>query len=273
MFEFHPLPRKGIKLKKGGTSMGLKARMLQERLYGCFIKISRDPAITLLAKEAQLDFLFYDAEHGMYTYETLHDLLLMGNAVGIPAIVRVPQLARGDVSRALDCGATGVMVPMIETKEQAELLVQWSKYPPVGKRSYSGGANTHYGPSGNHRRNMDQQNDEVITIVQIETALGVANVKEILSVDGIDAAIVGPADLCISLDIPGDYFHPKATGAIDQVVAACQQSGKAFGIIGKLGLIEKYKEKINFLIHRIDVELLREGFQNAVKEFDALYQR
>lgn len=251
--------------------MRLKERILNEKLYGSFIKILTNPAITILAKNAGLDFLFYDCEHGMYTYETLHNLILMGNAVGISSFVRVPQLARGDVSRALDCGATGVMVPMIENKEQAQLLVEWSKYPPIGNRGYSGGANTNYRPSGNHRNNMNEINESVMSIAQIETDLGVNNIEEILSVEGIDAVILGPADLAISLGIPGDYFNTIEIEAINKVAAACEKHKKSFGIIGKLQLIEKYKDKINFLITRIDVDIIREGFAGAVKDFDDLY--
>lgn len=245
--------------------------MLNERLYGAFIKILTNPSITIMAKNAGLDFLFYDCEHGMYTYETLHDLILMGNAVGIPSFIRVPQLARGDVSRSLDCGATGVMVPMIENKEQAQLLVEWSKYPPDGNRGYSGGANTNYRASGNHESNMKELNESVISIAQIETGKGVENIEEILSVEGIDAVIVGPADLAISLGIPGDYFNPVEIDAINKVAAACEKHKKGFGIIGKLTLIDKYKDKINFLITRIDVDIIRDGFTAAVKDFDNLY--
>lgn len=245
--------------------------MLNERLYGAFIKILTNPSITIMAKNSGLDFLFYDCEHGMYTYETLHDLILMGNAVGIPSFIRVPQLARGDVSRSLDCGAAGVMVPMIETREQAELLVEWSKYPPIGNRGYSGGANTNYRASGNHESNMKELNESVISIAQIETGKGVENIEEILSVEGIDAVIVGPADLAISLGIPGDYFNPVEIDAINKVAVACEKHKKGFGIIGKLALIDKYKDKINFLITRIDIDIIRDGFTAAVKDFDNLY--
>lgn len=251
--------------------MEIKERMLNEKLYGCFMKILTNPSITILAKNAGLDFLFYDCEHGMYTYETLHNLILMGNAVGIPSFVRVPQLARGDVSKSLDCGAAAVMVPMMENREQAELLVEWSKYPPVGNRGYAGGANTNYRPSGSHKNNMYEINKSVISIAQIETGLGVENIEEIISVEGIDAVIVGPADLAISLGIPGDFYNPVEIEAIDKVAAACQKYKKGFGIIGKLELIEKYKDKINFLITKIDVDIIREGFIRSVKDFDNLY--
>lgn len=251
--------------------MRFKERIFKEKLYGSFIKILTNPSVTILAKNAGFDFLFYDCEHGMFTYETLHNLILMGNAVGIPSFVRVPQLARGDISRSLDCGATGVMVPMIENREQAKLLVEWSKYPPIGYRSYSGGANTNYKPSGNHRNNMIELNESVISIAQIETVQGVMNIEEILSVEGIDAVIVGPADLAISLGIPGDYFNTMEIEAIDKVASACKKYNKGFGIIGKLELIKKYKDDINFLITKIDVDIIRDGFNQSVKDFNSLY--
>ncbi|GFP75636.1 HpcH/HpaI aldolase family protein [Clostridium fungisolvens] len=251
--------------------MTLKERIFKEKLYGVFMKIIDNPAINILAKEAKLDFMFYDCEHGMYTYEKLHSLILMGNSVGVPAFVRVPQLSKGDISKSLDCGATGVMVPMIEDRKQAELLVQWSKYPPVGKRGYSGGANTDYKPSGNHKNNMAELNKSVISIAQIETELGVQNIEEILTVEGVDAVIVGPADLAISLGIPGDYFNEIEIQAIDKVACACEKYKKGFGIIGKLELIERYKNQINFLISKIDVDIIREGFAKSVEDFDNLY--
>lgn len=251
--------------------MNLKERMLKDKLYGMIIKTLSNPSITILAKNTGLDFLFYDCEHGMYTYETLHNLILMGNAIGIPSLVRVPQLARGDVSRALDCGATGVMVPMIENKDEAELLIKWSKYPPIGDRGYAGGANTNYSPSGNHRNNMKEINESVISIAQIETENGIKNIEEIVSLGGIDAVIIGPSDLAISLGIPDDYLNPIETNAINKVVNACQKHKKGFGIIGKLDLIEKYKSKINFLITKTDIDMIRDGFTKSVKDFDDLY--
>lgn len=252
--------------------MKLKEKMLNEHLYGCFIKMIDNPAINILAKDAGLDFLFYDNEHGMYTYDVLHNMILMGNNMGMPSFVRVPQLARAEVSKAVDCGASGVMVPMMESAAQARQLVEWSKYPPIGIRSYSGGANTNYRPSGNHRNNMDELNDTVITIAQVETGLGVQNVEEIAAVEGVDALIVGPADLAISLVFPGDYMNAKELAAIDKVVAACKKYHKGFGIIGKLNLIEKYKNDINFMVTKIDVDIVREGFVKATKDYDGLYE-
>ncbi len=123
--------------------------------YGMFTKLLINPAVYLMAKNGGLDFMFYDGEHGMLQTDKLHDLVLFGNNINLPTFIRVGELSRMEISQALDCGARGIMVPMIETKEMAEQLVAYSKYPPIGIRGYSSGANTNYGPSGGHRINMD----------------------------------------------------------------------------------------------------------------------
>lgn len=245
----------------------MKHKMKEKAMFGTFIKIVDNPAMLIMAKDVGMDFVFYDCEHGMISYDKLHDLILMGNSIQMPSLVRVPQLARGDVSKVLDCGALGVMVPMIETAQQAKQLVEWSKYAPIGNRSYSGGANTFYKPSGNHEANMRELNQKTITIAQIETVKGVENIDEIAQVEGIDALIVGPADLGISMGIPDNMMHPEELAMIRHVAKACKRYDKAFGIIGPLSLINEFKAEIDLLISAIDVNLLRDGMKQFVNSY------
>ena len=174
--------------------MGLED-IAHKQLGGLFVQVLDQAPVVLMAQAAGFDFLFFDGEHGDIDRSRLSSVMLLGNSLGIPSIVRAPQLARADVSRMLDLGASGVMVPMVETAAQARQLVQWAKYPPVGARSYSGGAHTGYGPSGHHAQNMSRANVSTLAIAQIETVEGVRNVRDILAVPGLDAAIVGPCDL------------------------------------------------------------------------------
>ncbi len=250
--------------------MELKDTMSQRKIKGVLVKVINHPAMVIMAQDCGMDFIFYDGEHGIISEEKLHDLIVLGNAGGFSSIVRVPQLARRDVSRILDSGATGIMVPMIETKEQAELLVEWSKYPPIGKRSYSGGANTHYGPSGNHSKNMEDMNHKTISIVQIETLKGVENVDEILEVDGIDAAIIGPCDLGISIGNPDNAMNKEELKLIKKVADSCRRHNKAFGIIGGMDFQKYFKEDINILISAIDTQMIRTALTKAVEEYDSL---
>ena len=116
------------------TEINLKQRMMEKPLGGVLIQFSDSPAVLYVAKQSGLDFVLYDCEHGIIPYEKLHDLMLCGNALDLPSIVRVPELSRAWVSRILDFGASGVMVPMMESAEQARKLADWAKYPPLGRR-------------------------------------------------------------------------------------------------------------------------------------------
>lgn len=250
--------------------MQLKEIIKRRKAKGILVKVIAHPATLIIAKDEGMDFIFYDCEHGILTYEQLHDLMVMGNAMNFPSIVRVPQLSRSDVSKILDYGASGVMVPMIETKEQAQQLVNWSKYPPLGKRSYSGGANTHYAAGGNHEHHMKEMNAQTISIVQIETVTGVMNIHEILSVDGIDAAIIGPCDLGISMNNPDNMMDEQELSYINDVAKACKKHHKAFGIIGGNELLTYFRDDIDILVSAIDLNIIRKGMQMAVKDYNVL---
>lgn len=240
---------------------------IDKKYFGMLNKLVENPAIYLMAKNGGLDFLFYDLEHGLITMRTMHDLVLFGNNIGMPTFIRVGELSRKEISNALDCGATGVMVPMIETREQAEKLVQWSKYPSIGQRSYSSGANTNYGSSGGHEKNILKINQETVTIAQIETVKGVENVEEIASLEGIDAIILGPVDLSISMGNVGDIMHVDQLTAIKKVISACKENGKTFGIIGSNAILEYFKNDINYFVSAIDANLVREGIKAAVAKY------
>lgn len=250
--------------------MELKQLWHTQKLKGVFVQAFGNSAMTLMAQQAGMDFIFYDCEHGSYSYSELRDLMLLGNGCSFPSIVRAAQLSRENVSKILDCGASGVMVPMIETKEQAELLVGWSKYPPEGIRSYSGGPHTDYGPSGAHEFRMRQMNERTMTIVQIETVKGVENVDEILSVDGVDAAIVGPCDLGISMGNPDNVMDERELALIRKVADSCKKHGKAFGIIGGNKLLNYFYDDINILVSAIDTHMMRDCLKKAVDEYNNL---
>ena len=224
--------------------MDLKNLLRNRKACGILIKVLGHPATVLIAKDVGMDFLFYDCEHGSLSYERLHDLMVLGNQAGIPSLVRVPQLARGDVSRILDFGASGVMVPMIESAKDARKLVEWSKYPPIGRRSYSGGANTDYGPSGGHAANMERMNQKTMTIVQIETGgRGAPGGRNPQRGRGSTPPVIGPCDLGISMANPDHVMdEPRACRSYARVAEACRRHGRFFGIIGSMELM-KYFER------------------------------
>ena len=242
----------------------------EKQLGGLFIQVLDQAPAALMAHAAGFDFLFFDGEHGDIDETRLSSVMLLASALGMPSLVRAPQLARANVSRMLDLGAAGVMVPMVETAAQARQLAAWAKYPPLGERSYSGGAHTAYGPSGHHEQNMSRANVSTLAIAQIETVRGVNNVEEILAVPGIDAAIVGPCDLAISMGRPDEVGCAEELELIDRVQAACEAARKGFGIIGGTALLARYSGKINLMVSAIDTHILRDAFAQAASAYQQL---
>ena len=240
------------------------------RVYGTMGRVVRNPAIAYLVKNSGLDFIMYDGEHSCYTMETLHDLFMTGRALGISSLVRVPEGTKDWISRVLDQGADGLMVPMIETAEQARELARLSRYQPIGERGF-GSCSGHcsYMP-GKTADQMKSANDSVLVIAQIETVKGVENADAIASVEGIDCILVGPADLSCSFGFPGDTMNPKEVEAIGKVVDACKKHNKIFALPGPLPMIERYKEDTRMIMLSTDTNLLLNGMKGILKDCESI---
>lgn len=247
--------------------MNLKEKLKAgEKVYGTMVRIQRNPAFCIVAKECGLDFVLFDCEHAAYNIETLHDMFMMADAVGLTGLLRVPMLDKESISRTLDAGARGCMVPMTETPEQAKEIVHWSKYPPIGDRGYGSGIGSSYYKTGMGTvEAMNWINDQVLTIAQIETKLAIENVEAIVSTEGIDAVIIGPNDLSVSLGIPGKVQDPLEIESIRKVADACKKYGKAFGIHGPDALQNMFADDINLVIYSTDTDILRNGIK-GIKE-------
>lgn len=242
--------------------MSIKEKILSgQKVYGSMVRLQRNPAISFFAKNAGLDFLLYDCEHGHYNFETLHDIFVTGNAMGFDSFVRVCELSKDWISRALDSGATGIMVPMTETPEQAKEIVKWAKFTPIGDRGYGSGlAHSNYVSGGKHTDIMKAQNDRTVVIAQIETKLGVENADAIAATEGIDVLLIGPNDLSISLGIPGDLMNQIELDAIAKVAAACKKHGKVFALHAGAKMHEIFKDDETFCMLSTDLDILASGF-------------
>ncbi|AMC94345.1 hypothetical protein AOC36_10285 [Erysipelothrix larvae] len=235
--------------------------------HGILVKIVDTFALPRMMKDNGFDLIFYDLEHGVLSQSRMHDLIMYGNAIGLDSWVRVCEGTKSEIARIADCGASGIMVPMIESKEQAQNLVDYCKYGPIGKRSYAGGANTQYGPSGSHQNNMNEINKKMNVIIQIESQKGVDNVDEILSVPGIDVVIVGPVDLGISMGLVDQKEHPDLLKAIKKVSDASKKYGHQFGIIGTPSLCEIFKKELDVVVDYNDLSLIRDGLVRSHQNY------
>ncbi|MEA2511235.1 MAG: 2-dehydro-3-deoxy-L-rhamnonate aldolase [Thermomicrobiales bacterium] len=183
------------------------------------------------AAAAGAEFVIFDMEHTGWSIETIRMVVATTRAADTVPMVRVPATQYHLLSRPLDVGAMGLMVPMVEDVEQAKLIVRSAKYFPEGGRGTAFGVAHDDYTGGDVTAKMASANAEIMLIAQIETAKGVENAEAIAAVDGIDCLWIGHFDLTQSLGIPAQFDHPRFQEAVDTVVAACNAHGKVAGIM------------------------------------------
>lgn len=178
---------------------------------------------------AGFDFVLFDTQHSTDTIKGL--VRAVSATQGTPAtpIVRVGDLRPDQICYALDVGAKGIVVPMVNTPAEATDMVKWCKYPFEGVRS-SAGMRGEWGEFKSYREYMDAVNEQLLVIPMIETREALDGIEEILSVAGIDVLLVGPSDLSINLDVPLDYTSSTYHAALDRIGSACQSAGVAAGM-------------------------------------------
>lgn len=206
-------------LREGGVSLGT---MIFE---------FNTTGIAQIAAQAGADFVIFDLEHTGWSVETVRMLLATARAADLAPFVRVPATQYHLLSRPLDAGALGLMVPMVESEEQARLVVRSAKYFPEGQRGAAFGLAHDDYEAGDNLTKMRHANAETLLIAQIETARGVENIEQIAAVEAIDVLWIGHNDLTNSLGIPGQFTHPTFRHAVERVLAACARYGKTPGMM------------------------------------------
>lgn len=186
------------------------------------------PSIAEILAMAGFDWVVIETEHTAIDVSEVLRLIIAIEQRGSIPLVRLASVDPVQAKAVLDSGAAGVIVPMVNTKEEAELAVAMCKYPPMGKRGVGLARAQGYGVDfDNYVKNA---NENTLVIVQIEHIDAVNNIDEILSVPGIDGTFIGPYDLSMSLGIPGQLSHPKVVEAKEKVLKAVLQKGLAAGI-------------------------------------------
>lgn len=192
-----------------------------ETVWGTMVMEFGAPSVARILKRAGWDYIVPDLEHTAFSLETIGSLIQVAKGVDLPVIVRVPDIERSWISRALDAGALGVMVPRVETKDQIEEAIAYAKYTPQGTRGVAiGTAHTDY-HLVDGRAYTKKANEETMVVVQIESGKALENLDTILSVSGVDVAFVGIADLATSLGIPIQFSHRKFIAAVERVIDRC----------------------------------------------------
>jgi 4-hydroxy-2-oxoheptanedioate aldolase len=214
-----------------------------ETVYSMTVRLVRTVDIASIAYTAGFDSVYIDMEHSSFSLEAAGQICMACNHLGITPLVRVPGLDPSFIARVMDSGAMGIIVPGVESADEARALVRAVKHAPLGGRSLAGAA-----PQLNYRtlppdrvvRELDQAS---MVVAMIESQAGLDAVEDIAAVDGVDMLLVGANDLSVALGIAGQMDHPKVHDAYLRVIKACQANGKSIGIGGLGGwpdLIRQY---------------------------------
>jgi 2-keto-3-deoxy-L-rhamnonate aldolase RhmA len=205
------------------------SRAIAERgaAVGCMLFEFDTPRVMRLLAAAGVDFALFDLEHTAWDAESLRRTLAAGRDTGIHTVTRVVRAQYPLVATALDAGSRGVMAPMVESADEARLLVDSARYPPLGRRGF--GVIMSDELAGGPAAATERANRDTFVIAQIESEAGVEHADEILAVAGIDAAWVGQFDLSLSLGCPGEFDHPRYVEAVDHLLATCRRRGTPLG--------------------------------------------
>ena len=225
---------------------------------GSWIQIGH-PICGEILSYAGFDWLAIDCEHSDIDIAQVVSLMRGMSKTSTVPIVRVGENDTLQIRRVLDAGARGVIVPMINTAEQAKKAVAAAKYPPQGIRGFGFSRANEYGSI--FEEYIKAANNDILVVAQIEHIDGIDNLDEILNVEGIDGVFVGPYDLSGSLDIPGQLDDPRVKEAVRKLRTLCKEAGKSAG----LHVVAPDEDKIRLA--------LQEGFTFVALSVDTLFMK
>ncbi|GAB3618361.1 4-hydroxy-2-oxoheptanedioate aldolase [Okibacterium endophyticum] len=236
-------------------------------LIGMWV-VSGSPVAAEIAAGSGLDLILIDGEHSANTLESIQTQLQVVAAYNVCPVVRVPFGDTVTIKQYLDLGAQNLIVPMVESAEQARELVRAVRYPPHGVRGV-GSALARASRWNRVDGYLAAASDTVTLTVQIESAIAVEHAAEILAVDGVDAVFVGPADLAASLGVLGRQDHPSVTDAVDRVIAAAHAAGKPAGVnaFDQLMAERHLSGGAHFVFVGADVSLLARASEALAERF------
>lgn len=208
----------------------LKQRLRNgEQVLGTMVTTFASPDIAKILQVCGFDFMIVDCEHGSFTTREVANIIAVARGIGMPTLVRIPEMRREHALKFMEMGASGLLLPNTESAEQAKMLVDCTKYAPLGHRGVSLSRPHTDFKKVSGATYMPEANDETILMCQIESRKGVENVEEIIAVEGIDVAFIGPNDMTQDYGILGQFEHPEIVAAFERIVAAAEANGKWAG--------------------------------------------
>lgn len=231
--------------------------------------VSPSPVWLPFVKDSGLDFAFIDNEHTPMDREKVAWMCQAFRAVNVAPIVRIPSPDPFLASMALDGGAVGVVAPYVETVEQIKALRGAVKYRPLKGRRLKEILDGEKPLDPGLEKFLAKYNEGNLLIINIESTPAMEILQELVSTPGLDAVLVGPHDLSISLNVPEDYSHPKMQKAVGEIIAACRMAKIGVGIhFGDIQTqIAWAKQGANILMHSCDVSLFADALKSDFQTF------
>jgi len=245
--------------------MTLKAQIKTGQFtLGSWITLAH-PAIAEIMCKAGFDWLAVDLEHSVITIREAEELIRVIDLCGVAPLVRLTSNNADLIKRVMDAGAQGVIVPMVNSEQDAKSAVQAVHYPPTGTRGVGLARAQGYGTK--FQEYYDWQQDQAVMVVQIEHIEAVHNIESILAVEGVDGYILGPYDLSGSMGIPGQFDHPDFLAVLDQV----RTKANKMGVPGGIHIIEpdqaqlqmRMDEGYRFVAYSLDIRMLDAASREA----------
>jgi 4-hydroxy-2-oxoheptanedioate aldolase len=243
-----------------------KQRLQQGQLaLGIGVRGMRGVEVARIMKTAGYDFLFIDLEHGPASVETTFQISVGALDAGIAPLIRVPsgELALG--TRCLDGGGLGIVIPHVDTPEEARAMVDAFRFQPMGHRSIAGGYPQFGFAAVPAQEATTALNDATLVVAMLETPRAIENAEKIAAVPGIDVLLMGTNDLCLEMGIPGQLESDRVVAAIDTVIGACKKHGKWPGLGGVYGkeLMKRYIARgMRFVLCGSDLSILLAAAQD-----------
>lgn len=248
--------------------------MLKESLkkgafvLGTWCDLPSPEVVNVLAK-AKLDFVIIDMEHGPIDYRVAQNMVMAAESEGAEALVRVPCLDESDILRALDIGATGVIVPHIESIDDRNKAVAYSKFPPIGERGFNP-----FVRSGGYRKAgqdyLKAQNEKTILGLILEGKEALKNLDAIIDNPHVDLIYIGTYDLSVAMGLAGDAHHPKVLEELEKAAVKITKAKKSVGcmIHNPCDIAEFKKLGIQFITYKVDSSIIYDSVLNIKREFD-----
>jgi len=237
-----------------------------ELTIGSWITIGSS-AIAEIFANSGFDWLVVDLEHTTLSLDQAGEIIRTIDLSGLPALVRLTDNDSNQIKRVMDAGANGIVVPMVNSIDDAKSAISATRYAPIGHRGVGLARAQLYGDS--FRGHLEWQKDGPVVIVQIEHQSALDNLTEIFSVPGVDGFIIGPYDLSCSMGIPGEFDRPEFIKAMDQIL----QAGLKAGCVAGLHIVEPdtehlkkaIREGYRFIAYSVDIRMLDVSARTGVQ--------